>query len=138
MTYQRVAISPDARRALQIEAAITGETIPATLERLILTGISQKAKDALIAIGETSATAKKPKSDKAKLTQRRSAKKPPLLDSDSRKEKLIEMVKQPETPTLEEMGGRLGGYDKAAVSRAISRLRESGELEGEGGEESTS
>lgn len=61
--------------------------------------------------------------------RKRRSPKPPILEDDERRAKLIEMVRTGEL-TLAEMGERLGGYDKGAVSRAISKLREAGELEG--------
>lgn len=60
--------------------------------------------------------------------RKRRSPKPPILEDDERKRLLIEMA-QGGGITLAEMGERLGGYDKGAVSRAISKLRESGELE---------
>jgi len=62
--------------------------------------------------------------------RKRRSPKPPILEDDERKRLLIEMVRSGEQ-TLAQMGERLGGYDKAAVSRAISKLKEEGELEGE-------
>lgn len=53
--------------------------------------------------------------------------KPPILEDSERKRLLIEMV-QASGLALAEMGEQLGGYDKGTVSRAISKLREAGEL----------
>ncbi len=134
MAGRRVTISEETYKALQAEGLVRGKSPGGVLEELVVEGISPKAREVLTTIGQTTATAKREKGD---LSTKQQDRRPPLLASDSRKEKLIEMMKQPEPPTLEEMGARLGGYDKAAVSRAISKLRESGELEEGGGEIST-
>ena len=121
MTSRRITISEESFRALQAEGLVQGRGPSDVIDGLIMKAISPKAREALIAIGQSTATEKRKKSDS---TQRRAARKPPLLDSEDRKKALIEMMEQPEPPTLEEMGTRLGGYDKGAVSRAISKLRE--------------
>lgn len=60
--------------------------------------------------------------------RKRRSPKPPILEDDERKRLLIEMARAGGL-TLAEMGERLGGYDKGAVSRAIAKLKEEGELE---------
>ena len=86
--------------------------------------ISPKARDVLTTIGEPTATPERRKGQKAtKPRGRRGA----LLASDSRKQKLIEMVNA--GASLSSIGEALGGYEKGGVARAISKLKEAGELE---------
>ena len=135
MTGRRITISEETYKALQAEGLVTGESQGDVLARLVEGGISQKAREVLRTIGQPSATVK---GKKGNLATKQPARRGALLDNDSRKQQLIDMVRAGDI-TLEEMGSRLGGYDKGAVSRAIQKLKAAGEIseEEEGGEEST-
>ena len=69
MTARRLTISEETYKALQAEGLVTGESPGAVLERLVSGGISQKAREVLNAIGETTAKAIKPKSGKGQLAR---------------------------------------------------------------------
>lgn len=135
MTGRRIAVSEETYKALQAEGLVCGESQGDVLARLVEGGISQKAREVLRTIGQPSATVK---GKKGNLATKQPARRGALLDNGSRKQQLIDMVRAGDI-TLEEMGSRLGGYDKGAVSRAIQKLKAAGEIseEEEGGEEST-
>lgn len=135
MASRRITISDESYRALQAEGLVQGRGPGDVIDELIIKAISPKAREVLTTIGQPSATVK---GKKGNLATKQPARRGALLDNDSRKQQLIDMVRAGDI-TLEEMGSRLGGYDKGAVSRAIQKLKAAGEIseEEEGGEEST-
>ena len=147
MTGRRITISEETYKALQAEGLVTGESQGDVLARLVEGGISQKAREVLRTIGQPSATVK---GKKGNLATKQPARRGALLDNDSRKQQLIDMVRAGDI-TLEEMGSRLGGYDKGPGIKGVresrtpldvgkkSRDEAAGEISEEeaGGEEST-
>lgn len=125
MTARRLTISEETYRALQAEGLVSGENPGAVLERVVSGGISQKAREILTTIGETTAKAEKPKSDKARLTDNPQALQAirDLWRSGERNQAAI---------------ARTVDYPRATVNENIRRMLAAGELQEEGeGEEST-
>jgi len=81
MATRRVSISEEAYRSLQAEGLVTGESPGAVLERCILNGVSQKAREVLTTIGQPSATVN---GKKGNLATKQPARCGALLDNDSR------------------------------------------------------
>ena len=123
MTIRRITISEDCYKALQAEGLVSGESPAAVLERLVIGGISQKAREVLSAIGEPSAKAEKPKVTKPKLTDNPQALQAirDLWRSGERNQAAI---------------ARTVDYPRATVNENIRRMLAAGELQEEGGEES--
>ena len=89
MATRRVSISEEAYRGIQAEGLVTGESLGAVLERCILTGVSQKAREVLTAISQPSATVNEKKGN---LATKQPARCGTLLDNDSHKKQLIDMA----------------------------------------------
>jgi len=127
MATRRVSISESVYRSLQAEGLVTGESPGAVLERCILNGVSQKAREVLTTIGETSAKTEKPKVSKPKLTDNPQALQSirDLWRSGERNQAAI---------------ARAVCYPRATVNENIRRMLAAGELSAtveEGGGEST-
>lgn len=156
MAKSRIEIDEDLHRALSIQATRVGMSLKDYVGSLLLPvvdrgtwaflGIDPSDKSV---IGEPSATDEGQKSHFVPEMSERCGtskpqpaadtirvRRPPILDDEGRKQRLIEMVRA--GASLSEIGEALGGYDRGGVKRAIDRLREAGELEGEAGEEATS
>ena len=116
MQPKRMTIKPDTYRALQAEAVVRGKDVNSVLDDLIFEGLSQEAKDFLGMIGQPSATAKKPKSNKARLTDN-----PEALQS-------IRDLWQSGERNRAEIARRIG-YAKATVAENIKKMLEAGDLE---------
>ena len=97
MATRRVSISEPVYRSLRAEGLVTGESPGAVLERCILNGVSQKAREVLTTIGQPSATVN---GKKGNLATKQPARRGTLLDNDSRKKQLIDMAR-PGDVTLE-------------------------------------
>ena len=89
MATRRVSISESVYRSLQAEGLVTGESPGAVLERCILNGVSQKAREVLTTIGQPSATAN---GKKGNLATKQPVRCGTLLDNDSHKKQLIDMA----------------------------------------------
>ena len=132
MPVRRVTISEDCYKALQAEGLVSGKSPAAVLGRCILNGVSQKAREVLSTIGETSATEKRKiglSDSKARAPKRQLAKNPEALE---RVKELWRGGERNQQTIAEAVG-----YARSTVGGQIRRLLEEGELAGEGGEEST-
>jgi hypothetical protein len=110
-----MSIKPDTYRALQAESVVRGKDVNAVLDDLVFGGLSQEAKEFLGMIGQPSAKAEKPKSNKARLT-----------DSPQALQAIKDMWRSGERNRSEI--ARTIGYPKATVAENIRRMLEAGEL----------
>jgi len=119
MTGRRLTISEETYKALQAESLVRGKNPGVVLEELVMGGISPQAGEILITIGEPTAKADKPKSNKARLTDNRQALQTirDLWRSGERNRAAI---------------ARQIEYPKATVAENIKKMLDSGEIsEGE-------
>jgi len=128
MASRRITISDESYRALQAEGLVQGRGPGDVIDELIIKAISPKAREVLTTIGQPSATATKPKSDKAKLTKRQLAKNPEALAEIKR----LWLSGERDQSKI----GEAVGYPRSTVGGRIRVMLEAGELEEEG-EEST-
>ena len=115
---RRITISEDCFRALQAEGLVSGESLGDVLDRVVLKGISPKAREILSSIGESSVKVDKQKSNIARL-----------IDNPEALQAIKDMWRSGEQNRAEI--ARQIGYPKATVAENIKKMLEAGELEEE-------
>ena len=124
-TRDKVTLSPEAFKALEVEAMLHGDSLKDTASKLILKAACPKCKEILDIMarpakehkGESDNGPKGPKAKRKKLSE------DPIALA-----KIKEMWSQSPRPTLTAMAKETG-YSKSTISDNIKKRKEKGELE---------